>query len=142
MYSDMKSNSNNASFWVSNISSRNVTLADLALNIRAFTTVNLMDKKHYQYTLEQLIKSKTSGSIFNKRDKIKVRESAPIIIKETVPFRHDEVMPSRERSILRIKTVEYDELKVSEDKEMQKQLDEEFAKESAELESSDDTNKK
>src|SRR5271166_4889483 len=103
MYSDMKSNSSNASFWVSNISSRNVTLSDLALNIRAFSTVNLLDKKHYQYTLDRLVKSRTSGSIFSKRDKIKVRESAPIIIKETVPFMQDAVMPSRERSILQIK---------------------------------------
>ena len=130
------------SFWISNISPMNITLADLAINIRAFTTVNLMDKKHYSYTMERLVKSQKSGSIFNKRDRIIVRSSAPIVVKEDMPFNRDAAMPSRERSILRIKKVEYDELKVSEDKEMRKKLDEEFARESAELESSDDTNKK
>ena len=122
-------------FWVTNFSPRNVTLADLALNIKAFTTVNLLDKKHYNYTMEQLIKSRDSGSIYNKRDKIKPRLKAPPQIEEArLPVLLEATIPSRARSILSITEVEYDELKVSEDKETQRKLDEEYANESADLE--------
>ena len=119
-------------FWVTNISSRNVTLADLALNIRAFSTVNLMDKKHYNYTLDQLIKSKESGSIFKKSDKIKVRDlPPPNKEKENMPFLKDSIMPSRERSLYNIKEEDYEELQVS--LEDQKTQDEIYAKDNADL---------
>jgi hypothetical protein len=119
-------------FWVTNISSRNVTLADLALNIRAFSTVNLMDKKHYSYSLEQLIKSKESGSIFKKSDKIVVRNlPPPNIEKEKMPFLKDSVRPSRARSLYNIKEEDYEELQVS--LEDQKVQDEIYAKDNADL---------
>ena len=125
-------------FWVTNFSSRNVTLADLAINIKAFTTVNLLDKKHYSYTLEQLVKSKESGSIFSKRDKILVRKlPPPAVVKERVPFLKEAIIPSRERSLFSITEIEYDELKISDDKELQKKLDEEYARENADLAEAD-----
>ena len=125
-------------FWVTNASPMNVTLSDLALNIRAFSTVNLLNKKHYKYTLEQLVKSKENGSIFKKRDKILVRDLAPPNVeKERLPFLKETLIPSRGRSILTINEVEYDELKVSDEKEMQKKLDEDYAKENADLAEAD-----
>lgn len=123
-------------FWITNISDRNITLADLALNIKAFTTVNLLNKRHYSYTLEQLIKSKTNGSLFNKRDKILVREAGPGLKKEDkMPILAEASIPSRSKSVFSIEQIEYAELNVSAaDKEMQRKMDEEFAKESVELE--------
>ena len=44
-------------FWISNMSPRNVTLADLALNVKAFTTVNLLYKKHYDLDVYNRYKS-------------------------------------------------------------------------------------
>ncbi len=122
-----------ASFWVTNMSPRNVTLADLALNIRAFSTVNLMDKRHYKYTLEQLLKSKESGSLFKKRDKIAVRDVPPPDPDKTskIPFVESAVLPTRQRSLYQIEDQEYEELKVSE--EDQKKQDEIYAKENADL---------
>jgi hypothetical protein len=117
-------------FWVTNLSNRNVTLADLALNIPAFRSVNLLDKKHYQYTLEQLQKSADSGSIFKKSDKIKVRKTAPQVIQPNVPFLKETYIPSRERSILEIKEEKYEELEFA--NEDQKKKEEEYAKENAE----------
>jgi hypothetical protein len=119
-------------FWVTNQSPRNVTLADLALNIKAFSTVNLMDKKHYKYTLEQLIKSKESGSIFAKRDKIKVRDIPPPR-KDTnpIPFIQSSVIPDRTRSIYQIDEKDYEELNVS--VEDQQKQDEIYAKDNADL---------
>ena len=116
-------------FWVSNISNRNVTLSDLALNIPAFRTVNLLDKKHYKYTLEQLQKSEKHGSIFAKRDKIKVRLVAPEFSQPKIPFLKDTSIPSRERSIMEIKEQHYEELEINE----QQKKEEEYANENADL---------
>lgn len=119
-------------FWVTNISSRNVTLSDLALNIRAFSTVNLMDKKHYNYTLDQLTKSKESGSLLAKSDKIKVRNIPPPRKNmNPIPFIQSSVIPDRTRSIYQIDEKEYEELNVS--LEDQKKQDEIYAKENADL---------
>jgi len=119
------------SFWVSNISNRNVSLADLNLTIRAFTAVNLLDKKHYSYTLEQLQKSAASGSIAAKSDKIVVRKNPPKINKANVPINKESSIPSRERSVFSIKEEYYEELDLTAaDKRKQ---DEEFAVANAEL---------
>jgi hypothetical protein len=119
-------------FWVTNMSPMNVTLADLALNIRAFSTVNLLDSKHYSYTLEQLLKSKESGSLFKKRDKIAVREQAPPKKKpDVIPFIQSSVIPDRTRSIYQVDDKEYEELQMSQ--EDQKKQDEIYAQENADL---------
>lgn len=111
-------------FWVTNISKRNVSLADLNLTIKAFSSVNLLDKKHYSYSLEQLQSSRDSGSIYNKRDKIKLRDVAPEIIKMNMPVIAETYIPSRERSVYSIKDEKYEELEMS---------DEDFAKENADM---------
>jgi hypothetical protein len=111
-------------FWVTNVSNMNVTLADLALNIPAFRTVNLMDTRHYSYTIEQLQKSAASGSLFKKRNKIVIRHLAPEIHKEHKAIDRQATIPSRERSVLEIKEEKYEELQVS---------NEEFALENADL---------
>lgn len=114
---------NKESFWVANISKRNVSLADLNLTIKSYTSVDLLSN-HYYYTKEQLIKSVESGSIFKKRDKIVVRKISPEILKANMPFLKDSFIPSRERSVMEIKEELYEELDIS---------DEEFAEESADL---------
>jgi hypothetical protein len=111
-------------FWLTNISNRNVSLADLNLTVKAYSTVNLLDKKHYQYTLEQLVKSAESGSLFKKRDKMVVRKIAPEILKANVPLSRETFIPSRERSLFVIKEENYEELNVS---------DEQFAQENADI---------
>ncbi len=122
-------------FWVTNISPMNVSLADLNLTIKAYTSVNLLDKKHYYFTPEQLQKSFESGSIFKKRDKIVVRKIAPEILKANVPLTRETFIPTRERSTLVIKEENYEELNIS---------DEEFANANADIVELDNqpTNKK
>lgn len=121
-------------FWVINISNMNVSLADLNLTIKAFTSVNLLDKKHYKYTLEQLTKSVESGSIFKKRDKIRKRQVAPEVLKVNIPFTNETFIPTRERSLFEIKNENFEELNFSED---QKKSDERFADENAETAEAD-----
>lgn len=109
-------------FWITNISNRNVSLTDLNLTIKAFTSVNLLDKKHYDYSLEQLQTSVSSGSLAKKRDKLVVRQLAPTIIKNDTSFSRESMIPTRERSLYNIKEEHYEELAVS---------DEDFAKDNA-----------
>lgn len=120
-------------FWVTNMSPRNVTLADLALNIKAYSTVNLLDQRHYKYTLEQLLKSQASGSLFKKRDRVVVRDIPPPDPdkKSKIPFIESAVLPTRQRSLYKIEDQEYEELMVTE--EDQKKQDEIYAKENADL---------
>lgn len=126
-------NSSKPSFWVTNRSNRNVTLSDLALNIKAFTTINLLDEKHYHYTIDQLEHSRLSGSLFKKKGLVAVRNVAPPEPeKNTIPIVKDAPFPSKERSLFVISQVEYDELKFD-NKEDQNKLDEEYAKENADL---------
>lgn len=109
-------------FWLTNFSGMNVSLTDLNLTVKAYSSVNLLDKKHYQYTLEQLEKSAESGSIFKKKGKLIVRKIAPEVLKANIPLTRETFIPTRERSTLAIKEEHYEELNVS---------DEDFAKENA-----------
>jgi hypothetical protein len=128
----MKKRPPNTTFWITNMSSMNVTLSDLALNIRAFTTINLLDKRHYKYTLEQLLKSQESGSLFKKRDKIVVRKiPPPDPEKNKTAIVYGSIIPDRTRSLYNIKQEEYEELNVNQ--EDQKKQDEIYAKENADL---------
>ncbi len=111
--------------WITNISNRNVCLADLAFTIPAYATVNLLDTKHYHYSIEQLEKSINSGSIFNKRNKIIVRIKPPEVpLKLNAPMQNDVFFPSRQKSILDVHEEKYEELNLS---------DEVFAEQNAEL---------
>lgn len=110
-------------FWLTNLTHMNVSLADLNLTVKAFSSVNLLDKRHYSYTLEQLQKSAESGSLFKKRDRVVVRKVAPEILKANVPLLRETFIPTREKSVLVIKEEKYEELNIS---------DEEFANQNAE----------
>lgn len=118
------------SFWLTNISKRNISLADLNLTIKALSSINLLDTKHYNYTLNQLEKSAESGSIFKKKFMLAIRKVAPEIIKMNIPLKEETYIPSRERSTLIIKEEVYQELNVIDD---QKLSDEQFAKENADI---------
>lgn len=101
--------------WVTNICNRNVTLSDLNLTIKAYSSINLLDKKHYNYTLEQVNKSVSNGSIFNKRNKIVVRTFPPNYEKENKIKESNNFISSRERSVYSIKEEYYEELDISDD---------------------------
>ena len=112
------------SFWITNISKMNVSLADLNLTVKANSSIDLMSKHHY-YTKEQLINSAKTGSLFKKRDKIFIRKVAPDGNQyNMIPFVRDNIIPSRARSVFEIKEEKFEELNVS---------DEIFASENAEI---------
>lgn len=66
--------------WITNISrKRDISIGDLRLTIRIGQSINLLDKKHFKYTEEQIRTSIEKGSLFLRRDVIKVREVAPVV---------------------------------------------------------------
>ncbi|MGI0058144.1 MAG: hypothetical protein ACREBJ_00110 [Nitrosotalea sp.] len=78
------------------------------------------------------MKSKDSGSLFKKRDKILVRDlPPPDPEKNKIPFIKNSLIPDRGHSIYKVEDTEYEELKVT-DEDQQKQ-DELFAQENADL---------
>lgn len=115
----------NKEFWVTNISDRDVALHDLGVIVRARTSINLLNSRHYNITVPQVMESAEKGSLFSRRKAVIIRKSPPTI--NTLTFKmavdHNAVIPDRTRSIYEIKQEQYDELIVS---------DEEFAEENAE----------
>jgi hypothetical protein len=102
-------------FWVTNLSNRNVTLADLNISVPARSSVNLLDDRHYSFTEIQLRVSAENGSIYNKRDKIVVRKVAPKLQKaKPLPFYQD-VMSTRSTSIFEMKQENYEELNIEDE---------------------------
>jgi len=122
-------------FWLSNFSNMNVSLADLNLTVKAYSTVNLLDKKHYKYTLEQLTKSVESGSIFKKRDKLIVRKIAPVELNADILVISSAFIPSRARSVLVVEDKVYEEVNIIEEQRLE---DEKFAAENIDLIDVDD----
>lgn len=130
---------NRETFWVTNVSNRNVTLTDLGVSIRAMSVADLLDSKRYPHlTKTMLEKSHTSGSLFQKRAMIRKREVAPVIDDDENKLINNQfntldtnsalmfgklkvdpnaLVPSRQRSVLEIKIEEYDELKLTDDNE-------------------------
>ena len=78
-------------FWLTNVTKMDVMLGDLRVKVPSHSSINLLDSRHYNFTKEQLDKSAESGSIYIKRDKIKVRKVAP-----TKPFEAGNYMVSKD----------------------------------------------
>jgi hypothetical protein len=103
-------------FWVSNISDMNVSLSDLGLTIPARKTVNLLDKRHYSFSQEELALSAVSGSIFKKKSKVVVRKVPPVFeTRQLLEVDYNALAPSRRRSIVQIREERHEELEVSDD---------------------------
>lgn len=98
------------SFWVTNVTKKNVCLSDLALTIPAGRSMNLLDQKHFYYTLEQLHLSVDSGSIYSKRDKIKISDNPPVIPIKPGIYLSKEPRYAPPRSSIKIEEKIYEEL--------------------------------
>ena len=106
---------NKECFWITNFSNRNISLSDLNLTVMAFSSINLLDDRHYSYSKEQLLKSEKGGSLFNYRKKIAVRSAPPVIPDNKILFNQAGVIPGREKSTYSIKEEKYEELNMSDE---------------------------
>lgn len=103
------------SFWIINVSKLNVSLTDLGLTIHVGQSFNLLDPKRFSYTLEQLEASLASGSLFLKRDRVKVRNNPPKNIIRPGLYITKEARYAPFRSAVKIKEEIYEELIVEGD---------------------------
>ena len=97
-------------------------IGDLGFCLRSYQSANLLDKKHFHFTWEQIFKSATSGSIFNKRNKIAIRKFAPRKDGKKIALDVEAVLEERSKSIFEIKKEKFAELDLT---------DEEFAEENS-----------
>jgi hypothetical protein len=141
---------NKEEFWITNLSKMNVSLADLNLTVRPFSSINLLDSKHYSYNIDELEKSAKSGSLYKKSKLVSVRNNAPKVIKTNMQVlrtfydkdsntwsENGTFIPSRERSVLEITTINYEELSIDSIAD-KKAADEKFAADNADLASLDE----
>lgn len=103
---------NKKTFWVTNISNMNVSLRDLNISLKAMSHANLLDERHYSYTLEQLQKSAESGSIYRKRNKIKIRKVPPPITSNKLVLSRQPLDKAKNPALSRVKMIndKFDEL--------------------------------
>lgn len=122
---------NKHEFWITNISqTKDISLSDLCLTIRCGESRNLLDSKHYSYTLEQLEQSAKSGSIKSRSKFIKVRNIPPRDVIKPGSYeiaKNRIVMPPRHK--VDIEVPKYEELDFFEDKD----LEERFAADDADI---------
>jgi len=126
-------------FWVTNISKRNVALADLAITLKTRKSCNLLDPRYYSYTEEQLEKSAASGSIFKKSRFIKVRKYAPAPVIKPGLYVSTHGRPAVPvRSNVEIEEKTFDEFKSLDAQEAEETMSEErFAEENADMDAYD-----
>lgn len=125
----MSESSNETEFWVNNISGKDVMLGDLRVKIPAYRGVNLMDKRHYSYTYEQLKESMQSGSIHAKSAYIKVGKGPPQAMESERRTLSKYPIITKTRSAVKIEEPKFDEFVFSDEEfaeEMSREFDEDF----------------
>jgi len=112
------------SFWITNITKQDITLADLGIKVVSYSTINILNPKKYPYiTKDSIKKSLVDGSLFKRQGKIIVREKPPVVEKPQL-ITSETYLIKPKRSGVEIKEIKYEELNIS---------DEVFAEENADL---------
>jgi hypothetical protein len=122
-------------FWITNVSKHLISIGDLGILLQPHQSVNLLDRKHYSFTEEQIQASITSGSLHKRSDKIFVRKLPPQTIYKgpsKINLEEEGSYPSKIRSLLEHKEFNYEEYQISDD---------EYAKENADSAEEDDVGK-
>lgn len=127
-------------FWIINTSIKSdVVLSDLGMVIKKLERKNLLDKRYFDFTIDQLRKSAESGSIFEKRRHIVVKEVIPekalLEPEMVVEFQNvkEPLRPLRHPAFKNIEKPYFEELDFDDDTEEdeQRRLEEQYALEQA-----------
>lgn len=103
-------------FWITNITKRAIHLEDIGVVIHPMRSLNLLDKKHYHLTREQLEKSAECGSLLKKKKSVVVRKVPPGVAPKTqIPLKEDAIFPTKQRSSIELDNIKYEELETSDD---------------------------
>jgi hypothetical protein len=115
-----------------------MSISDLRVTVRAGKSVNLLDDKHYKLKYEDIVKSAVSGSLFTKRDTLKVSDKPPVI--PVMPGKQEAVLPFQSRikiDALRVEAKKFADLGDLDDEE-QRKAEEKYALENIDVIASDD----
>lgn len=107
-----------------NISDRNVCLSDLALTIPVGRCYDLLND-NFHYTIKQLKASLKDGSLYKKRDKIKIGKGRPQAVGPPPKELSKYPIITRNRSAIKIIEPVYEELIFS-DEDYANQIAEDF----------------
>jgi len=110
----MSKSSDKPAFYVINISDRNVCLSDLALTIPAGRCYDLLND-NFSFTIEQLKASLKGGSLYKKRDKIKIGKGRPEVSKVGQIEVSEYPIITRNRSAVKIKEPVFEDLVISDE---------------------------
>lgn len=124
--SKLSDESDKPSFFVINISDRNVCLSDLALTIPAGRCYDLLND-NFSFSIEQLRTSMESGSLYKKRDKIKIGKGRPKTIEAEKHKVSEYPIVTRNHSAVKVGEPVFEDLAVSDDdyaNEMAKEFNE------------------
>jgi len=126
--------------WLTNICmKKDISIADLGVIVRAGKSINILDEKHYKISEEKIKKSLESGSLFSRRNFIKIRESAPMSFSNNIEISNDSrkyIKPLRNAA--KIESESYDDLDISDMTEEEiREEEERLAKEIADLDFSE-----
>ena len=106
---------NKHEFWVTNINfKKDIRIHDLGVQIRGGKSVNLLDKKHYNITEEQIKQSMESGSLKRRAKFIKIREVRPKIMPKPGLHLSSDLIKKQPRSIVKIEEKHFDEFNINE----------------------------
>ena len=93
--------------WVTNLTKMKIVLGDLKLTLQPYKTLDILDKRHSNLTLEEVAKSIQSGSIYKKwqEKKISFREKAPTpkndkkieLSKVSFPYKYRQYSPVEQK---------------------------------------------
>jgi len=98
-----------AEWWIINVSDMNVCLADLGITVPAGRGWNLLDLKHFTFDVDDLEKSRAKGSIYKKRDKIKVGITHQQIAPPNKKELSQQPIQTRKRSAVKINDPDYED---------------------------------
>jgi hypothetical protein len=125
--------------WITNISrTKDVNISDLCITIKSGKSINLLGttingRQKYNITKEQIEKSIATGSIYTRRDVIRIRKVPPVIFNSKIDIANTTSLQSSRffRKKTEIEIPSYPDLDVEESSQ------EEFAAENADLEFAD-----
>lgn len=126
--------------WVTNISStQDLSISDLRVTIRRGQSINLLakgknGKSLYNFTRKDIENSRSSGSLFKKRNFLKIREVAPIVFSHRVDIAQSayRVSTRLKRNASDIEIPDYPDLDFDEE-----ESDEKFAEQNADVDFED-----
>lgn len=115
-----------------------MSISDLRVTIRAGKSVNLLDDKHYKLKYDDIVKSANSGSLFTKRDILKVSDKPPVV--PVMPGKQEAILPFQSRikiDAIRVEAKKFADLGDLDDEE-QRKAEEKYALDNIDIIASDD----